>query len=88
MNYKLKGNIMLNGDIISPEIPIAEFSDELISSQKHRIVITLNHGHEMLMLYKQLRENMHIVFVTEMLTKMEDVFSKYDYAMFELSKKG
>ena len=86
MNFKLKNRTLLNADIIRPENPYAEFSNEIASKIPKRIVNSLNHGHTMLMIYKQYRDNLHFTNVSEMLKKMEDTFRDYDCIDFEIMR--
>lgn len=72
MNYKVKNRKLLNADIISPEIVYAEFSNELVDGEAERMVNSMNFGHEMLSIYDDFRDNMHVVNVVEMLKRMED----------------
>jgi len=86
MNFKLKGRTLLNGDIIQPEIPYATFSDDLNKEDAKRIVCNLNHGHDLMMIYKECRTNLHVKSVVEMLERMEKVFLQYDSEMYLISK--
>ena len=43
-HYKLKGLTLLNGDIISPEMPVAEFSRGLSGDVPGKLVAALNFG--------------------------------------------
>jgi hypothetical protein len=78
MKLKLKKNKVIDGDIKSPEMEIATFSDELCEDVKKNIISTANHGSYMLKIYALYRNNMHICDVVEMLEKMEKVYKKYD----------
>jgi hypothetical protein len=84
MNFKLDGNTMVDGDIISPIMAYAEFSDELVDSAPKKIVNTLNNGHDMLMIYKKYRGNIDLSNINHMLAEMDSVMSSYetsDYAI-------
>jgi hypothetical protein len=87
MNFKLKGTILLNGDISFPEIPYAEFSKDLDPSIMKSMVLTLNHGHDMLMIYKQYRYNINVKRLAEMFDKMEEIYQKYSFGIYT-NKKG
>ncbi len=87
MNMKLKGNVMLNGDVLSPDMPVATFDEGLVPQYKHKIVETLNAGHEMLMIYKQYRDNLSLPQVIGMLERMEKIYNKYSYFLFEIQKQ-
>ena len=86
MNFKLVGTKLINGDIISPEIPYAEFSCVVSHSTMLNIVANLNYGHELLMIYKEYRDNMHIASVVSMLEKMEGIFAEYDYELHRIMR--
>lgn len=83
MNTKLKGNLLLNADIITPETSYATFNDGLTRQTKKEIVLAINYGQEMLNIYEANRNNLHVVNVVDMLKKMEEVFSKFSYDRFE-----
>jgi len=86
MNLKLKNNKIIDGDIKSPEIEIATFSDELCEDVKKNIISTANHGSYMLKLYSQYRNNMHICNIVEMLEKMEKIYNYYDMEIYSTKK--
>jgi hypothetical protein len=86
MNFKIKNRKLLNGDIISPEIVYAEFSDQIIDGQAENIVNALNHGHDMLMIYKEMRDNLHISNVVEMLSRLESAYAKWDARDFQIRR--
>lgn len=86
MNFKLKNRTLLNGDIISPEIPYAVFSEDLEKSQVKRIVNLLNKGTDILYIYKQHRDNFHIANVERMIEAMEKVFSEYETIEYQIKK--
>ena len=86
MNFKLKGNSLMNTNVVSPKIVYAEFSDEIEPKTIKTIVETLNSGHEMLRIYEQYRDFMHINNILEMIQAMESVFKKYDYKLYEIKR--
>ena len=90
MNFKLKDRTLLNADIISPDMPYAEFDPDLARNVPKNIVNSLNNGNEMLMIYKQFRDDLHIVNVVEMLKQMEEIYRAYDRTEFEkrINKHG
>ena len=88
MHFKLIGNTMINGDIVKPEIPYAVFSDDLNRAEMKKIIANLNYGNDMLLLYKQYRGKMHIKTIIEMIEKMESIFRKFDYEMYEIRKRS
>lgn len=84
--YKFKNNKMLNADIISPELTVAEFSDQLVKGEAAKIVNNLNCGQEMLQLFGNMRDDMHILNVTQMLEKMEHVWAKWSEQDFQIRR--
>lgn len=89
MNFKIKNRKMLNADIISPEIVYASFSDELVDGVAEGMVNSMNCGHEMLTIYSDFRDDLHITNVADMLKKMEAVYQKWseeDYRIRRSSK--
>jgi hypothetical protein len=50
--------------------------------------ITCEAGLDILQIYSDMRNNMHIVNVTDHLEKMEKVYCDYVDKVFELQKKG
>ena len=83
MRTKVKGNLLLNADIITPEKPYAVFDDSLTKQAKKELSLAINYGCEMLKNYKSFRDNLHIVSVVDMLKNMEEVFQKFDHERFE-----
>jgi len=77
---------MINGDIIFPEIPYAVFDDGLNRSEMKKIIANLNYGNDMLLVYQQYHDNLYIVNVVKMIEKLDKIFQKYDYEMFEIRK--
>lgn len=77
MNFKIKDRKLLNADIISPEIVYAEFSDALVDGVAEGMVNSMNCGHEMLTIYSDFRDDLHITNVADMLKKMESVYQKW-----------
>ena len=88
MNHKLKGYSLIHGDIISPEVAIAEFNNGISKSSIKEMVAAMNHGHEMLMVYKQHRDNMHIGNVVSMLEHMEKIYRQWDNEVFVIRREG
>jgi len=90
MNTKVKGNLLLNADLIAPETSsigvYATFSDGLTRQTKREISLAINYGSEMLQIYEMNRNNLHVVNVVEMLEKMEEVFKKFDCERFEVRR--
>ena len=86
-NFKLKGRMLLNADIIKPEIPYAEFSELILHREAKNIINELNSGSKMLELYEESGNNMHIVSVLEMIEKMEKCFSEYSLRRFKIERQ-
>jgi len=86
MTLKRKGNSAINADIISPEIEVASFSG-LSHSTIDEIVLNHNYGRDMLMLYKRVRDNMHIKNIMEFLEEADKLFKVYDYETYEARRK-
>lgn len=87
-NFKLKDRMLLNTDIIKPEIPYAEFSESILKSEIKNIINELNFGSKMLALYEESRiSNMHIASVLEMIEKMEECFSEYSLRRFKIERQ-
>ena len=86
MKHKLVDSKLILGDILDPQIEIAVFSNITKIAQKE-VVSTLNNGDDMLKLYKQYRNNLHINSVVELLEKMEEIYQKWEYEMYEAIKQ-
>jgi hypothetical protein len=83
MNLKLKNNKIIDGDIKSPEMELATFSDDLCEDVKKHIVSRANHGDHMLRVYSTYRDNMHIVNIVDMLEKMEKIYHNYNDEVYQ-----
>ena len=88
MKFKLKGRTLLSAEIISPDMPIAEFSEGYSKQGVKTIVANLNYGSEMLSIYKKYRNSLHIVNVVEMLNKMEEVYQRFDTETYEIKRSN
>ena len=86
MKHKLVDSKLILGDILDPQIEIAVFSNITKIAQKE-VVSTLNNGDDMLKLYKQYRNNLHINSVVELLEKMEEIYQKWEYEIYEAIKQ-
>jgi len=86
LNFKIKNRKLLNADIISPEIEYAEFSDELTPGTAERLVNSMNQGDEMMMIYKQMRDDMHIANVLNMLERMEHIYAIWTQEDFNIRR--
>jgi translation elongation factor EF-1beta len=86
MNYKLKGRTLC--DIVSPEIPYAQFSENISKVEMKKMVSAINHGLEMLQIYQQMRnESFHVQSVCDALQKMEKIWAEWDYENYENNAK-
>ena len=88
MNAKIKGNLLLNADIISPDMPYATLSDGLSKQTKGELLLAINYGSEMLKVYEQYREDLHYTNVNDMLRTMEDLFIRFSYQRFSLRREN
>jgi predicted regulator of amino acid metabolism with ACT domain len=82
MNHRLKGRTLLHGDFDSPDIAIAEFSKVIDRKYVKEMVTALNHGDEMLRIYQQHRDNLHITNIVPMLERMESVFHRWERDLY------
>lgn len=64
---------IISGDFESPEYKIAEFTDQFTEKAKRQLILNHNYGAQMIEIYEQHRENMHISNVSDMIQKMEKV---------------
>lgn len=76
-NYKLRGNDIVNADFAGPCIVIGTFHDKLLESEKKKIINDLIFGREMLEIYEECRDSLHIVDVVNALKKMEFIFADW-----------
>jgi len=86
MNHRLVGNKIIHGDIISPDLVIATFSNQFCKEYQKQLVNSLNHGHEILMLYKQYRDNLHITNVLELLEKIEKEYLQWSSNEYQIRR--
>lgn len=78
-NYKLKGNNIINADFADPGLVIGSFNDKLLETEKKKIINDLVYGREMLEIYKECRDSLHIVDVVNALKKMEFIFTDWKH---------
>jgi len=78
-NYKLKGNNIINADFADPGLVIGSFNDKLLETEKKKIGNDLVYGREMLEIYKEWRDGLHIIDVVNALKKMEFVFTDWKH---------
>jgi hypothetical protein len=84
-NYNLRGNDIVNADFSDPDIVIGSFNDQLLEAEKKKIINDLVYGREMLEIYEECRDSLHIVDVVNALKKMEFAFSDWKYKNKEAS---
>lgn len=82
MKTKIKGNLLLNADVIVPELAYATFSDSLTMQTKKEISLILDYGHEILQCYAVGRDNLHVANVTRMLERMEGIYRLFAAEMY------
>ena len=88
MNHRLKGRKLIHGDIIDPEIPIAEFSEDFTSVEREKLVVTLNLGHDMILAYATYRQRRELHEVVNLMAQLDDIFNHWTRAMFDARLKG
>lgn len=76
-NYKLHGNKILNIDF-KEHFVVGSFNNVLTREIKKKLILDLVYGREMLQVYKNYRDDLHITAVVEMLQEMEDIFADWD----------
>ena len=76
-NYKLHGDKILNTDF-KEHIVVGSFNNVLTREIKKKLILDLVYGREMLQVYKNYRDDLHITAVVEMLQEMEDIFTDWD----------
>ena len=89
MKHKWHQGKLLHGDFKGNDerFVMAEFSSELNKADQKTIVATLNHGDDMLKLYKQYRDNLHISNVQEMIEHMEGIYRMWSYQMIKIGRE-
>lgn len=88
MNHRLKGRTLIHGDIIDPEIPIAEFSEDFTPVEREKIVATLNLGHDMILAYATYRQRRELHEVVNLVAKLDEIYHHWTQAMFDARKRG
>jgi hypothetical protein len=86
-NYKIKGNDIINADFADPGLVIGSFNDKLLETEKKKIVNDLVYGREMLEIYKECRDGLHIIDVVNALKKMEFIFTDWAHKNEEANLK-
>jgi hypothetical protein len=59
-------------------IVVGTFNDVLTNKVKRRLICDMVFGGEMMIIYKQYRDNFHITSVVEMLKEMETIFAEWN----------
>ena len=88
MNHRLKGRKIIHGDILDPEIPIAEFSEDFTPIEREKLVATLDYGHEMLLTFKSYRNSLNIYSVVNLMDDLEKILTRWEYAMRSAQRRG
>ena len=89
MNHRLKGRTLVHGDIIDPEIPIAEFSEDFSSVEREKLVASLNYGHEMLVAYAAYRKMpLQLHETVNLMACLDDIYNRWTQAVFDARLKG
>ena len=88
MNHRLKGRKLIHGDIIDPEICIAEFSEDFTPVERERLLASLNHGHDMILAYATYRQRKELHDVVNLMAQLDDIFNHWTRAMFDARLKG
>ena len=88
MNHRLKGRRLIHGDIIDPEITIAEFSEDFSSVECEKLVATLNHGHDMILAYATYRQRKELHDVVNLVSQLEESYRHWTQAVFDARVKG
>jgi hypothetical protein len=84
MKFKLEGNKLLNAEIVSPEYPFAEFSDELCKDIPRKIVSTLNHGDDVLNILGKYHGLNDFIMTTEMVKELKDAYGRYLFDQYRI----
>jgi len=78
MKLKLSKNKLINAEVLSPEMVIAEFNNDLTNKAKIEYTETLNLGYEFVQIYKEYKKNMHITNTFSMLLQLDGVFNQWE----------
>lgn len=87
IKVKLNQNDILHGDFVVPETPIASFNDQLTRRAKKHFVNSHNHGIDLLNYFEQVRSDLNLSNVHEVLSKMDDIYRNYDKERYAINKK-
>jgi len=88
MDHRLKGRKIIYGDIIDPEITIAEFSEKLTLTECEKLVASLNYGHEMLLAFKHYRNDLNINSVGNLMDDLEKILTQWERDMRLAQRRG
>jgi hypothetical protein len=82
MHYKIKNRTLLNAEIVSPDIPYAEFSTDLTKESVEKIVAALNFGCQAAGVYGKYRNHTTLQSTVDMLEELERAYKEYSIATF------
>ena len=88
MNHRLKGRTLIHGDILDPEIPIAEFSEDFSSVEREKLVASLNYGHDMILAYATYRQRGALHDVVNLVAQLDETYRHWTQAMFDARIRG
>ena len=88
MNHRLKGRTLIHGDILDPEIPIAEFSEDFSAIEREKLVASLNYGHDMILAYATYRQRGALHDVVNLVAQLEEIYRNWTQAMFDARIRG
>lgn len=88
MNHRLKGRKIIHGDILKPEITIAEFSEDFTPVEREKLVATLNLGHDMILAYATYRQRGALHDVVNLVSQLEEIYQHWTQAMFDARRRG
>ena len=87
MNHRLKGRKIIHGDIISPEIVIAEFSEDFDPVMREQLLASLNHGYDMILAFATYRQRKELHDVVNLVNQLEETYRHWTQAMFDARKR-
>ena len=85
MKVKLFGNDILCDEFI-PSLKIGEFNNECTPEAKKLLMLDMKFGREFVETYENVRDNLHIMNVANMIDKMERLFREYDKEKFRIKR--
>lgn len=87
MNHRLKGRKIIYGDIIDPDLTIAELSEKLTLTECEKFVSSLNNGHEMLLTFERYRNDLNIYSVVNLMEELKKSFIQWERDMIAAQRK-